>query len=60
MVASIVIAAAFELRLQTIRGPLLITGGSAGEPRALTAAQVAAAFERLDLEPVDVDVDAED
>lgn len=53
MVASFAFADAFDLPLQVICGPLLITGGSPDEPLALTFAQVAEAFEHLGLEADD-------
>ncbi|MBS2966383.1 hypothetical protein KGA66_25300 [Actinocrinis puniceicyclus] len=52
VIGSVVVADTFELPLQVVCGPLLITGGSSPEPRALTSAGVREAFEFLDLEPV--------
>lgn len=51
MIDSIVVADAFELPLQVVCGPVLITAGSADEPRALTASQLCDVFEFLGLEP---------
>lgn len=53
VIGSVVLADTFELPLQVLCGPLLITGGSPEEPRALTSAGVGEAFEFLGLEPVD-------
>ena len=57
VVGSVVVADAFELPLQIVCGPVMITGGSAEEPRALTATQLAKAFEFLGLEPVGTPVE---
>jgi hypothetical protein len=57
LVGSVVIADAFELPLQVVCGPVLITGGSAEEPRALGATQLAETFEFLGLEPVSTRVE---
>ena len=53
MVANAVFTDAFSLPFQVIRGPLLFTGGSSGEPKALNAAQLVEAFEHLELEADD-------
>lgn len=52
LLGSVVVADAFELPLQVTCGPVLITGGSAEEPQALTATQMAEAFEFLGLESI--------
>ena len=52
VIGSLVVADAFELPLEVVCGPVLITGGSAEAPRALSAAQLAEAFEFLGLEPI--------
>jgi hypothetical protein len=57
LIGSVVVADAFELPLQVVCGPVLITGGSAEAPRALTAAQLAEAFEFLGLEPISTQVE---
>lgn len=53
VIGSIVFADTFDLPLQVVCGPLLITGGSPEVPRALTSAGVGEAFEFLGLEPVE-------
>lgn len=57
MVASVIFADTLGFPLQALCGSVLITGGSAEEPWALTSAQVAEALGRLDLEPLDADAE---
>lgn len=57
VIGSAVVAGAFELPLQAVCGAVLITGGSADEPRALTATQLAEALEFLGLESVSTSVE---
>jgi hypothetical protein len=58
VIGSVVFADALELPLQVVCGPLLITGGSAEEPQALTSAGVREAFKFIGLEPVDQAVES--
>jgi hypothetical protein len=57
VIGSAVVADAFELPLQVVCGAVLITGGSADEPRALTATQLAETLDFLGLEPVSTSVE---
>jgi hypothetical protein len=53
VIGSVFVTEAFDLPLRMICGPLMITGGSSAEPKALAAAQVADVFELLKLEAGD-------
>ena len=57
LLGSVVVADAFELELQDVCGPVLITGGTVKEPQALTTARLAEAFEFLGLEPIGTPVE---
>lgn len=57
LLGSVVVADAFELELQDVCGPVLITGGTVEEPRALSATQLTEAFEFLGLEPSSAQVE---
>ena len=51
LLGSVVVADAFELPLQDVCGPVLVTAGTVKAPRALVSAGLIEAFEFLGLEP---------